>query len=430
MKSAASPRTPARPALRARASPATSGAAGSHALHTPHTPRALDAARATAACACGGGCPRCVQAKLKLDTPGDRWEQEAERVADAVSAGAALAPQQTGSAPGLQRVSGLMSPEAEDAVHGAAQPGDGVEDDLAADGAGPPAVQRLQRPAQAPSAPGSAWAAQLGSSAGQALPAPLAADLGQRIGADFSTVRVHADAQAAQLCDGVGARAFAHGRHLYFNRGEYRPYQRDGLRVLAHELAHVVQQGAAGAPPVQQGAAAAPPVQRMAALDRSSPATLHDADVQPWSDQPDARGDEYVVKTDAGSPVTAWVAYNSVPADKRYWCHGFSLGTYARWGYSVYSGSQMQRVVNDEYRRIPREQARAGDLAVWVLMPDGRLYGHSARFTQPVLRDGNLDTVQSRLDTKNGYAALANRTLAEIMAVSIYGYNVAVYRHA
>jgi hypothetical protein len=127
--------------------------------------------------------------------------------------------------------------------------------------------------------------------------------------------------------------------------------------------------------------------------------------------------------------LTAWVAYGGTPDDQRDWCHGISLGTYAAWGYSVWSGGPMEKVVRDEYRRIPREQARPGDLAAWVPMPDGRLYGHSARFTQPVLRgDGGIDAARSRLDTKNGQAMLANRSLAEIMAVSTYGYNVAVYR--
>lgn len=127
--------------------------------------------------------------------------------------------------------------------------------------------------------------------------------------------------------------------------------------------------------------------------------------------------------------MTAWVAYGGTPDDQRDWCHGISLGTYAAWGYSVWSGGPMEKVVRDEYRRIPREQARPGDLAAWVPMPDGRLYGHSARFTQPVLRgDGGIDAARSRLDTKNGQAMLANRSLAEIMAVSTYGYSVAVYR--
>ncbi len=375
-------------------------------------------------CACGGGCPRCVQAKLKLDTPGDRWEQEADRVADAVLAGGVLRPQHggvTSAPPALQRVA--LSPEADDAKRGR----EGAQPD--ADEAGTvPSLQRLAGLQPVGTATDQHVTATLGRGGGSPLPAGLGVELGQRIGADFSAVRVHSDAEAAQRCDDVSARAFTHGRDLYFNHGEYQPQTRSGLRVLAHELAHVVQQGAAG-PASTAAGAGTPNVQRMAALDSSTPHNLHDTDVQPWPQLPDARGDEYVVKTDAGSAVLGWVAYNSVPADERYWCHGFSLGTYTRWGYSVWSGSPMQQVVADEYRRIPRAQARAGDLAAWVLMPDGRLYGHSALFTQPVLRDGNLDTAQSRLDTKNGSAPLANRTLAEIMAVSAYGYNVAVYRH-
>jgi hypothetical protein len=59
-------------------------------------------------------------------------------------------------------------------------------------------------------------------------------------------VRVHTDARAAAAASGLGARAFTLGADLFFAAGEYRPRTRAGLRLLAHELVHVAQQGAAG----------------------------------------------------------------------------------------------------------------------------------------------------------------------------------------
>jgi Domain of unknown function (DUF4157) len=64
-----------------------------------------------------------------------------------------------------------------------------------------------------------------------------------RLGADFSDVRIHADSTAAHSADSLNAHAYAVGRHVVFGAGEYRPDSAQGRRLLAHELAHVVQQG-------------------------------------------------------------------------------------------------------------------------------------------------------------------------------------------
>ena len=60
-------------------------------------------------------------------------------------------------------------------------------------------------------------------------------------GVDFGDVRVHADAAAGGLNNSLSARAFATGSDLFFGAGEYSPASAEGERVLAHELAHVVQ---------------------------------------------------------------------------------------------------------------------------------------------------------------------------------------------
>lgn len=74
-------------------------------------------------------------------------------------------------------------------------------------------------------------------------------------GADFGGVRVHTGAEAGTLSRSLGARAFTTGRDVFFAQGEYRPGTEGGDRLIAHELAHVVQQGGrAGAGPLTVGA--------------------------------------------------------------------------------------------------------------------------------------------------------------------------------
>jgi Domain of unknown function (DUF4157)/Protein of unknown function (DUF3238) len=68
-----------------------------------------------------------------------------------------------------------------------------------------------------------------------------------RFGDTFQNVRVHADSFAADSARAVGARAYAVGRDVVFARGEYAPGTSSGRHLLAHELAHVVQQGEAAA---------------------------------------------------------------------------------------------------------------------------------------------------------------------------------------
>jgi len=62
---------------------------------------------------------------------------------------------------------------------------------------------------------------------------------------DLSTVRIHDDAEASATADGIGARAYTAGADIGFAAGEYAPHSGEGRRLLAHELAHVFQGGAA-----------------------------------------------------------------------------------------------------------------------------------------------------------------------------------------
>jgi hypothetical protein len=86
------------------------------------------------------------------------------------------------------------------------------------------------------------------NSPGRPLDANTRAFMEPRFGHDFSQVRVHADEKAAESARAVGALAYTVGRDVVFGAGHYAPETREGRRLLAHELAHVVQQASSPGP--------------------------------------------------------------------------------------------------------------------------------------------------------------------------------------
>jgi hypothetical protein len=61
-------------------------------------------------------------------------------------------------------------------------------------------------------------------------------------GADFSNVKIHTDSNAVHMSQELGAQAFTNGNDVYFNKGKYNPNSKEGKHLLAHELTHTVQQ--------------------------------------------------------------------------------------------------------------------------------------------------------------------------------------------
>ncbi len=86
-------------------------------------------------------------------------------------------------------------------------------------------------------------------SAGSPLGAATRQAMERQFGSDFSRVRIHADPQAAASARAIGATAYTAGAHIAFTEGAYEPHTARGRHILAHELAHVVQQRGATAPP-------------------------------------------------------------------------------------------------------------------------------------------------------------------------------------
>jgi hypothetical protein len=101
--------------------------------------------------------------------------------------------------------------------------------------------RKAQDGASAPAHDAAAVQSQLGS--GHALDSRVQSQMSSAFGYDFSSVRVHTDAKAGDLSANLNARAFTIGSDIAFAGGEYQPGTLIGDALIAHELAHVVQQG-------------------------------------------------------------------------------------------------------------------------------------------------------------------------------------------
>ena len=168
-----------------------------------------------AGCACGGGCPGCkeklddrhVQTKLAISTPGDQWEQEADRVAE--------------------RVTHMPTPSVPDKCTARTE-----------------SALPIRRARDSSAGPNLSVSDNFLSALGHGAPLDAATRnyFEPRFGADFGNVRVHADGEAAASARAISARAYTLGRRIVFGTGEYRPQTDEGRSLLAHELTHVVQQ--------------------------------------------------------------------------------------------------------------------------------------------------------------------------------------------
>lgn len=205
-----------------------------------------------------------VQTKLTVGAAGDSFEQEADRVADRVIA----APVQrqaeeeelmTARLPAAQRQAEedeLMTSRLPAAQRQAeeeelmtsrlpAAQRQAEEEELMASrpsGAQREAVAPVVGPEGGDAGP-AVESSVRSAGGGQSLPGDVQAQMSGAMGADFSGVRVHADAQASSLNQSLGAEAFTTGSDMFFAQGRYSPGSTAGRRLIAHELTHVVQQG-------------------------------------------------------------------------------------------------------------------------------------------------------------------------------------------
>lgn len=185
------------------------------------------------ACHCGGGAAQeddptrslTVQKQLSISTPGDPFELEADRIADQVTGSFAAS---AAARPQISRLDG-----------------DGTSLNRACTSCTSPETN------QPPDAEASAID-QAVREPGQPLEPATRSLMDRRFGYDFGHVRVHTGAQAAESARKINALAYTYRGHVVFGSGQYEPSSGQGLHLLTHELAHVVQQGGANSASVQR----------------------------------------------------------------------------------------------------------------------------------------------------------------------------------
>ena len=164
-----------------------------------------------------------LQPKLKIGQPGDKYEQEADAVADRVmmmSQSETMQMQPAGEEEEpLQPKLRMQAIEDEEEM---LLP----KSDLGGSFASPEIHQQIN------SSKGN----------GRSLIPETNHFMSNAFGSDFSGVKVHTDSNAVEMNQQLNARAFTYGNNIYFNKGQFNPASLTGKRLLSHELTHVVQQ--------------------------------------------------------------------------------------------------------------------------------------------------------------------------------------------
>ncbi|MDC8758041.1 DUF4157 domain-containing protein [Janthinobacterium fluminis] len=168
--------------------------------------------------------PARIQTKLTVSAPGDRDEQEADRVADMVM-----------QAPGQDKRAGLKGIEDEDEPMKSMAAEKALVQRSTSRGAAGPALDAH-----------TANRIEAMRGGGRALSAAERGFMEPRFGADFSAIKIHTNHEADAHSRALRARAFTLGQDIFFRGGAYTPGNADSRRLLAHELTHTIQQGAAG----------------------------------------------------------------------------------------------------------------------------------------------------------------------------------------
>src|SRR5216684_5120158 len=99
-----------------------------------------------------------------------------------------------------------------------------------------------QMPARPPAIASPAAALEEMAAQSEALHTPTRAKMERSFARDLGFVRIHSDASAARSARDLNARAYTFGEHIVFGAGEYTPGTKPGQELIAHELAHVIQQ--------------------------------------------------------------------------------------------------------------------------------------------------------------------------------------------
>ena len=216
-----------------------------------------------------------VQTKLTIGKPGDKYEQEADKVSDQVMNMSQPVQRQEQGEEAMQMKPEIQRQEMGEEEEAQAKPLANVisplvqRQEMPEEAQMKPEIQRqeegeeeeaqmkpeiqrqeegeeeeVQAKSDNSTASSEGLEQQLGNSKGGGSPLSDEARsfMEPRFGTDFSDVKVHTDSSSVQMNQDIQAQAFTHGQDIYFNSGKYSPDTNEGKSLLAHELTHVVQQ--------------------------------------------------------------------------------------------------------------------------------------------------------------------------------------------
>ena len=207
------------------------------------------------------------QAKLNVGQPGDKYELEADRVAEKVVNGISqenqlffspampLAGSNIQEKPLAETITPIVQKQEEEEEEMQAKfEGTTVQMQVQDEEEEEPEVQMqpeeeeeemLQPKKEVTSGTNTVETAlKVSAGGGSKMDPTVKAQMEQSFGTDFSNVNIHAGSDAVQLSEQLGAQAFTKGSDIYFNEGKYQPETTHGKLLLAHELTHTIQQGA------------------------------------------------------------------------------------------------------------------------------------------------------------------------------------------
>jgi hypothetical protein len=180
---------------------------------------------------------RLLQTKLEVSHPGDPYEREADEVAQRITTMPNADAQPTVTRQTISREEKKKEQSLQRELN--------TEEDKDEDKM---RVQRVSFPAADYEAPNGVLphadeaVSAASTSTGQPLPVNLRRKFEGVLGSDLSSVRVHTGPESADANRSISARAYTIGNDIHFNEGEYNPESSDGQHLLAHEVAHTVQQ--------------------------------------------------------------------------------------------------------------------------------------------------------------------------------------------
>ena len=206
-----------------------------------------------------------VQARLNVGRPGDKYEKEADQVADKIV-------NKTASQPGIQKMGNgeeelQQKPLAETISTVQKQELKEEEKEVQAKCADCEKEEQVQKQAETEEEPvqkqeeeeiqaksqqmyignpdKNSFESELAGTkgAGSKMRAGTMQEMEAGFGTGFGNVNIHTDRKAEQMSKKIGAQAFTHGNDIYFNEGKYNPDSKEGKHLLAHELTHTIQQG-------------------------------------------------------------------------------------------------------------------------------------------------------------------------------------------